>query len=179
VPRDDRYTVRPYTPDDRDALWELERRWLAEIGLAFADDPVPEDPMEVPLGDHQWDLYYIDRAYLSGRGGFWLAWLGDSPAGQVGAQDIGTGVELQRMFVLPDHRRRGVGSMLAQALTERCAAQGVGAIELWTARHGVGRPLYESLGFREVPALSPDFADVVTITRYTPSGDQIRMRLDL
>ncbi|HZO88610.1 MAG TPA: GNAT family N-acetyltransferase, partial [Chthonomonadaceae bacterium] len=97
----------------------------------------------------------------------------------VGGQDIGGAVELRRMYVRQDFRRRGIGRDLVKALVAHCGAQGVPVIELWTAREGAGRKLYESIGFQMVANPGEAFANVEAVTGYTPGEDEIRMRLQL
>lgn len=122
------------------------------------------------------DYHKLDSVYLRGAGGFWLAWDKNQPIGHIGAQDLGGVVELRRMYVRPEHRRCGAGSLLVQVLIDHCASQGVSAIELWTGAEGLGRRLYAKHGFRVVEGLGPGFEDVVERTGYTPGDDEVRMR---
>jgi GNAT superfamily N-acetyltransferase len=158
-------------------LWALRTHQLAEHGVTLSPDAIPSQPLVVDRGDHEWDYHEIGQVYLACRGGFWLAWLDGTPAGHVGAQDLGEGVELRRMYVRQDFRRRGIGAKLVRELIAHCAARGVGAIELWTASGGLGRALYERVGFRAVTGPGPEFSDVLDPTRYEPRPDEIRMRL--
>jgi GNAT superfamily N-acetyltransferase len=121
----------------------------------------------------------LDFVYLRGAGGFWLAWDEDLPVGHIGAQDLGGVVELRRMYVRPEYRRRGVGSLLVQALIGYCAARGVAAIELWTGADDLGRKLYEKHRFQVVEGPGPGFEEVVERTGYVPGEDEVRMRREL
>ncbi len=97
-------------------------------------------------------------------------------------KDIGGVIELRRMFVRAEYRRRGVATSLVRALIEHSGSHGVCAIELWTGPNGPGKFLYQTLGFRQTEGLGPEFSrDNPTQHRYFPAeGDgQIRMRLDL
>jgi GNAT superfamily N-acetyltransferase len=171
------------------ALWQLVAAHLAENGIVLDPEEVvppipPQAPDQVARDEHEWDLDYIGVLYLQGAGGFWLAWQGkppgDVPVGHVGAQDLGAGgVELRRMYVRADYRRRGIGTHLVQALIEHCAAHGGHAVELWTARGGLGQRLYAKLGFRPTKAPGPEYAQVEAKTGYRPGEDEIRMRLGL
>ncbi len=69
-------------------------------------------------------------------------------------------------------------ALAAEDLTAHGAANGASAVELWTARHGPGRRLYESLGFRETPGPGEAFRGVIARTGYEPGEDEIRMRRD-
>jgi len=152
-----------------DALWQLRAHQLAEHGIVVSS-PVSEPDLSSP---YERDYHRIEQVYLQGAGNFWIAWLGDTPVGHVGAQDLGGAVELRRMYVRADLRRRGVGTRLVRTLIEHCVAQSVRAIELWTAQNGPGRWLYERLGFRLVAEPGVAFKDVPL------SPGEIRMRLDL
>jgi len=96
---------------------------LSEITAAAASrrpspeiEPIPPQlPEYVDRSCPEWDTDWIGVVYLSGCGGFWLAWYGDLPIGRVGAQDRGGVAELMSMFVVKDYRRRGVGTRLVNA----------------------------------------------------------------
>ena len=117
---------------------------------------------------------------MSGDGGFWIAWLGDTPVGHIGAQDIGGFVELRRMYVREEFRRRGIGTLLVRSLLKHCTSRGIRAIELYTERDGPGRILYKKLGFRETEKPGKEFQErwpKGEWWRYASGG--IRMRLDI
>ena len=160
---------------------------LAEHGILLdpeAIEPPRPVPEQIDKSEHEWDLEYLDVSYLRGAGGVWLAWDGEKPVGHVGAQDLGgtdvcVGVELRRMYVRAEYRRRGIGTRLVQTLIEHCAAKGARAIELWTARDGLGRLLYDGLGFVRTDQPGPEYEGVEAETGYRPGLDEIRMRLDL
>jgi ribosomal protein S18 acetylase RimI-like enzyme len=83
------------------------------------------------------------------------------------------------MYVRAEYRRRGVGTCLVGALIEHCVTHGVMAIELWTAKDGPGRLLYEKSGFRQTGGPGNEFRNKEVPCPYSPSDDEIRMRLDL
>ena len=114
------------------------------------DSPLPTEPD--PSSPYEQDYHRIDQVYLAGRGGFWIAWLDALPVGHIGAEDRGQYLELRRMYVRQGYRRRGIGRQLVQALIDHCSAEGVPAVELWTAPDGPGRLLYETLGFFRIAA---------------------------
>jgi GNAT superfamily N-acetyltransferase len=171
--------VKPFEWEHWIPLCRLGISHLAEHGIVIDPEDIPEEPEDTDRGSPEWDLDHIDQVYLSGSGGFWLAWYGNIPIGHVGAQDLGGVIELRRMYVKAEHRRRGAGTKLVQALIKHCGAMGVKAIELWTAESGPGRFLYEKLGFCRIDRPGPEFGDVDDATGYSPGTDEIRMRLDL
>ena len=157
-------SVKAFRRGDSGPLARLVAARLAEHGIVF--DPDYEDSAA-------WDLDHIDEVYLSGAGGFWLAWCEDALVGSIGAQDLGGVVELRRMYVKAPYRRRGIGTRLVETLIEHCGDGGIEAIELWTAREGPGRFLYAEQGFRWVRGKGPGFGEA------PDSPDEIRMRRDL
>ena len=160
-------------------LMQLLSSHLAEDGVILDPEEIPEKPEDTPPGSADWDFDHINRVYLIGSGGFWLAWHGNIPIGHVGAQDLGGVIRLRRMYVKAEYRRRGAGTKLVQALIKHCAAKGVKAIELGTGESGPGRFLYEKLGFRRIDRPGTEFENAVDVTGWSPGTDEIRMRLSL
>jgi GNAT superfamily N-acetyltransferase len=179
----ERISVKLFTWEHWIPVWQLRAAQLAEHGIIIDPENIPRVPSQVPehidQSEYDWDLVHIGAIYLCGRGGFWLAWCGDTAVGHVGAQDLGGVAELRRMYVRAASRRRGIGTRLVWALIAHCAAGSIQAKELWTAQDGPGRALYEKLGFRVVDEPGPGFEHVEQATGYTRGADEIRMRLDL
>lgn len=171
--------IKPFAWEDWRSLWEIRHARLAEHGIVPGPETIPAGPQPVGRDDHEWDYHELSSVYLQGAGGFWLAWHGGDPIGHIGAQDLGQVIELRRMYVRPDHRRRGVGSLLVQALLDDCAAHGASAIELWTSVDDLGRRLYEKHGFRVVERLEGDLESLIARTGSTPGDDEVRMRREL
>lgn len=172
------YGFKPFTPEDWSALWQVRWAHLAEYGLPIDTANLPSDP-QANSQEHEWDLHHMDAVYLSGAGGFWLAWQTETPLGYVGAQDIGEAIELRRMYVQSGYRRQGIGSALVRQLIAHSQHQEqVHSIELWTQANGPGQQLYQTLGFRVVSASGQEYQDVVSKTGFMPGAEEIRMRLD-
>jgi GNAT superfamily N-acetyltransferase len=161
------------------SLWELRRLQLAEEGIFISPQDLPPHPLPVSLDDSEWDYHHIAQIYLSGSGGFWLAWWENTPIGHVGGQDLGGCVELRHMYVRADYRCRGAGTRLVSALIAHCAGCAIPAIELWTAADGPGRRLYSRLGFQVIDGPGAGFRDKLALTGYKPGESEIRMRLEL
>lgn len=155
------------------ALWELRRHQLAGEGIII--EPVKVGPPDLD-SPYERDYHRIDQVYMTGAGGFWIAWWGDRPAGHVGVQDVGGSVELRRMYVRAGYRRRGIGTQLVHTLIAHCEAQNVAFIELWTASDGPGRRLYEKVGFRVIDEPPNEVRKTLVVCPYVPSDDEIRMR---
>jgi ribosomal-protein-alanine N-acetyltransferase len=83
-----------------------------------------------------------------GAGVFVVANQDDSVVGYGMAQSVRDESELLNIAVSPDWRRHGIGSMLLDAIIERCRA--AGALEMWLevrASNSDARRLYETRGF--------------------------------
>ena len=104
-----------------------------------------------------------------------LAWVDGEPAGIVGAfesPEHDATVELVAMWSAPEHRRRGVGRALGDAVIEWAAAAGAARVVLWVMRGNDGaRAFYESVGFRPTDELLAPADD--------PCREEQRMVLDL
>ena len=160
------YLVRPFQPQDWNALWQLRKYQLAEEGIVIGDGLPQKPDLSSPYEE---DYHRIEHVYLTAKGNFWIAWKGVMPVGQIGAEDKGDYVELRRMYVRMEYRCRGMGTLLVQSLINHCITQKAGSIELWTAEHGLGRILYEKFGFQKAERAG----------KALDSSDQIRMRLAL
>jgi GNAT superfamily N-acetyltransferase len=172
-------SIQPYTPPLWHALMELRRYQLAEAGIIVPPEDMSDQPQNVGRDEYEWDYHHIAEIYLSGAGGFWLAWWEDDLAGHIAAQDLGGVIELRNMYVRAEYRRRGIAACLVQTLLDHCKTQPVNAIELWTARNGVGRKLYDRMGFKITSAPGVEFFDLYYRTNFVPGENEIRMRFDL
>jgi GNAT superfamily N-acetyltransferase len=182
-------TVKYYRLTDQDAVDELSVHHLAEQGIFIdseEDTDSEEETRDSDTDEYDSDLDHIDEVYLSGDGGFWIAWSKETPVGNIGAQDIGGFVELRRMYVREKFRRRGIGTLLVRSLIEHCKSRGIRAIELFTHRDGPGRYMYKKLGFRKIKEPGGEFqerwpkGEWWRSTRGTmDDSSQIRMRLDI
>ncbi len=100
-----------------------------------------------------------ERAGLPGdygppEGALLLAYVGDEIAGCVAVRPLEAGIcEMKRLWVREAFRADGVGRALAVAVLEKAARRGYQRMRLDTlARMKAARRLYDSLGFREIPA---------------------------
>ena len=175
------FITRPFAWEDWRALGLVNLAQLAEHGVTLDPSEIPERPEPVleEEDEHgEWDLDHIEEVYLHGAGSFWLAWDGDLAIGRVGGQDVGGVIELRRMYVRADYRRRGVGTALVRSLIAHSQAHGARAIELWTEPEEANPRFYATLGFRQTAGLGPEFSNAPALTKLTGTGE-IRMRLDL
>ena len=166
-------SIKPFEWKDWVCVGQLWAAQLAEHGIILDPDDIPKEPEDTDRDSPEWDVDHINEIYLSGAGGFWLAWFGNKPIGQIGAQDWGGVIELRRMYVRAEYRRRRIGSCLVNALVKHCVAGGVRAIELWTHHDGPGHFMYEKHGFYKVTIKG------LEVEESDDRPDQIRMRLGL
>ena len=59
--------------------------------------------------------------------------------------------DIQTVFVIPDHRRTGIGSALVEAAAQHATRLGASRVTVHSGRRAVS--LYEGLGFRSSPQL--------------------------
>jgi len=88
------------------------------------------------------------------NGALLLAYVDDEIAGCVALRALEPGIcEMKRLWVRGTYRRDGVGRALALALIERATRRGYRRMRLDTmAQMIAARRLYDTLGFREIPA---------------------------
>jgi WS/DGAT/MGAT family acyltransferase len=136
VPDDDvRLEEVPFDSDLAQSLVaEVQQEYVRRYG---GQDETPVDPTEFAPPD----------------GSFLVARVGSTPIGCAGMRRHGDGtVEVKRMFVRVEHRRRGHARRLLAALEDRARAQGCRRVVLET---GLAQPeaiaLYESAGYAPIP----------------------------
>ncbi len=114
----DRYTLRVCRPDDIPAVAALEARWLAEGGT-IGMVAVTEEEIQDWLGPYCWVAEHegavVGFAYGRVETSEGLAVI---PAGE-------RYLRLEELYVLPDHRDRGVGGRLVDHLLAEAGARGV------------------------------------------------------
>jgi len=136
----------------------------------FADEVViaSQDPNEAParaMLDALWDE--IQRRYgftapngihpsdfIGPRGGFWVAFAGDSPIGSIGLRPLSEeAAEVDAMYVAPLFRGAGVAQRLMRIFEEYARDHGFAVVRL---RAGEPQPeavrFYEKTGFRRIPS---------------------------
>jgi GNAT superfamily N-acetyltransferase len=131
-------------PDDVDELARL--LWL------FA---APEEQVRQPVESFAWDLAHWFAAHAGSHAAFlarlpdagavgmaWVALVPRVPRPGVTSRVSG---DLQSVFVLPEHRGRGIGTALVRAATEHAERRGARRVTVHSAPMAV--PLYERLGF--------------------------------
>ncbi|WP_424535449.1 GNAT family N-acetyltransferase [Sphaerisporangium viridialbum] len=134
--------LRRYRWSDREAVWELHRTCLAQVGITDGDGVYYED-----------DIPRINQIYLADRGEFLVGEVDGSGIVAMGGLrriDDET-AEMCRLRVHPDFQRRGFGTLIIDAL--EAAAVKLGYLRLrgdTTLAQGAALELYRKYGWREL-----------------------------
>jgi GNAT superfamily N-acetyltransferase len=106
----------------------------------------PLTPEELEVADRDLPLHRLDQP----GGEYLVAWEDGAPVGHAHLDWRHDPPELQDVFVLDSHRRRGIGAHLSAAAEERVLERGFDRIALDVdVENAAARALYEKLGYRE------------------------------
>jgi GNAT superfamily N-acetyltransferase len=147
-------TLRDATAADLDDVRTLFREYAAWLGF------------DLCFQGFEQELATLPGKYAPPAGRLLLAELGGRLAGVIGLREFAPGVcEMKRLYVREFARRHRVGRALAERVVAEAKAAGYGAMRLDTLpdRMLPANTLYESLGFREIPAY---YANPVAGVRY-------------
>jgi GNAT superfamily N-acetyltransferase len=108
-------------------------------------------PSDVAGVDRVLPLNRLDQQTEDGST-YLIAWEDDQPVGHAHIAWSGTHLklpEIQDVYVLPDHRRRGIATQLVDASEAEARARGWTSISLSVSQEGnaAARLLYEKLGY--------------------------------
>jgi putative acetyltransferase len=100
------------------------------------------------------ELASLPGDYSSPAGGLLLAQEGNETGGCVALRKIGDGIcEMKRLFVSPQHRGKGIGRLLAEAVIQEGKRLGYNRMRLDTVPSMTSAiSLYRTLGFKEIPS---------------------------
>lgn len=127
----------------RDYMVDVASRWY---GRPATNDEVGKALDDEPHGD------------LQGLTGMLLVAVEDGqPLGCAGVRFLGNVAELTKVFTLPSHRGRGIGSYLLRCVEHACRERAIGALRLDTrAALTEACAMYERNGFERVDAFNDE-----------------------
>jgi predicted N-acetyltransferase YhbS len=136
--------IRPGREDDAAAVTALWTEAYTQRGPEGRATHMPE---------HEYfDSFGVGRVFVAEEDGTALGVIVFLPPGPVDWTEPGEAA-LTRLAVAESARGRGAGRALAELCGAEARAAGAGAIVLWSRPYQVGaHHLYESLGYRRVPA---------------------------
>jgi GNAT superfamily N-acetyltransferase len=144
----DEIEIRDFAPDDAAAVRELfirVNRLLAPLEMRDAFEAYIARALAEEI-DRVSD-YYRER-----EGGFWVAVNGQKIVGTFGLEASGDGaMELRRMYVAPDLRRRGIARRMLHFAEQECRRRGRPRMELSTSElQHEALALYRNAGYELV-----------------------------
>jgi len=144
------YRIRAATLADVDALVHHRIAMFREMGTSIEADSVAK-----AFGD------WVTRLLPAGT---YRGWVVEGPSGDIvagGGMTIlpwppgpwyvgGRMAFVYNVYTEPAHRRRGLARMIMDALHAWCRVEGIGLVGLNASSQA--RPLYESMGYQQMPA---------------------------
>lgn len=142
--------IEPVSPD-APAASTIVRAYMLDVASRWFGRPATTREVDQALLDEPCDDLDGDAGVL------FLATEDDQPIGCVGVRFTAGVAELTKVFTLPAHRGRGVGSRLLRAAEEACRERGISTVRLDTrADLGEACALYGRLGFESVDAFNDE-----------------------
>jgi putative acetyltransferase len=141
-----RVDVRPFRATDRDAVRDLfirVNRSLAPAALKEKFEAYIARSLAEEIG--RVADYYGER-----NGGFWVAESAGAVVGMFGLEPAGPdAMELRRMYVAPEARRRGIARQMLVFAEDECRRRGLQSLTLSTSElQGEALALYRAAGYR-------------------------------
>jgi len=127
------------SPDEMPLVRKLFEEYAASLDI------------DLCFQDFERELETLPGGYAAPEGAIIIAFSGGEPAGCVALRRLeGKVCEMKRLHVKPEHRGKGIGRSLAEAVIERAREIGYASIKLDTLQSMTeANALYVSLGFTE------------------------------
>ena len=122
--------IRPFQTEDAEAVRSL----FIEVNRLFAP-PYMADAFEAYIADSlEQEIDRIPQYYTGKEGQFWVVLSDSRVVGMFGLEPSGPGaMELRRMYVDPDFRRRGIAQEMMRAAEDYCLNTGQHRLDLSTS----------------------------------------------
>lgn len=143
--------IEPTDPQGPEAL-SLLREAALEARRLYADLIDPSDPLPT-------------NPPLPQRGAYFLAFLGEEPAGCGAIRPLDEdSAEVRRIYVLPSARRAGVARAILERLEQAALALGFRVLRLETGnRQQPAMALYEACGYVRIPPFGEYAGDPTSV----------------
>ncbi len=143
----DAITIRRFVETDAPAVREL----FVRVNRLLAPPPMREAFEAYIASSIAEEIGRIADYYAARQGSFWVAEDGGRLAGMFGLETTtgGDAMELRRMYVEPDLRRRGIARAMLVFAEDECRSLGVKRLELSTSElQEAALGLYRASGYR-------------------------------
>lgn len=149
------FWIRNWQKRDRQPAAQVISQVLQEYGLPWQPEQADRD------------VVAVESAYLATGGEFWVVELNSAIVGTAAYLPISRGqnaVEIRKMYLLPEVRRKGLGQYLLQRLEKAIAIKNYQEIWLETASVLVEAvKLYEKNGYQPITEIETDRCDLAYI----------------
>ncbi|WP_407113278.1 GNAT family N-acetyltransferase [Bradyrhizobium sp. LMG 9283] len=140
--------IRPFTEEDAEQvrlLFVIVNRLLAPAHMAEAFEAYIATSLNEEIGQ-------ISQYYECRQGGFWVAVGGEKVIGMFGLEPSSPGaMELRRMYVHPDARRRGIARRMLRFAEDECRKRNRPRMDLSTSElQRDALSLYRASGYQLV-----------------------------
>lgn len=118
------FLIRDWRKSDRDSAAQVIRQVLEEYGLPWQPEEADKDVVEV-------ETHYLNRG-----GEFWVIETEGKLIGTAAyypVENDSKGVEIRKMYLLPEARRLGLGKYLLESLEKAIAIKGFTTVYIETA----------------------------------------------
>ena len=146
--RDTPINIRPFATDDAPHVRDL----FIRVNRLLAPPPMKAAFEGYIVTSLKEEIDRIEDYYGDRNGGFWVAVDGDKVIGMFGLEPSSeVSMELRRMYVDPDARRRGIARKMLQFAEEECRRRNRPTMDLSTSElQGDALSLYRNAGYQLV-----------------------------
>jgi len=143
--QDQKVVIREFHEADADDV----RKLFIRVNQLLAPDNLKDSFASYIASSLTQEIDRISDYYLEKNGGFWVALIDDKTVGMFGLEPSGDNtMELRRMYVDPDFRRRGIAAKMLQYAEDTCRQDNVAQLDLSTSEvQGDALAFYRQAGY--------------------------------